>query len=86
MSVQESAIKLETLREDLKYSGLALFYGFEIEIKQVNDSFTFMKDGWSVWSCHKGWQSAKLVDGGYQQHEILDSLPEALDRVLNEQV
>jgi hypothetical protein len=35
-----------------------------------------------VWSCHKGWQTADLLDGSYRNHRIFNDLSGALKRPL----
>ncbi len=36
----------------------------------------------NVWSCCDGWQTADLVSGGYENHQMFERLEDALNRPL----
>ena len=60
---------------------LARQLGYAIN-RSADKGSSFMKDDRRIWSTRLGWQTADLNNGSYINHEIFNTLSDALKRPL----
>jgi hypothetical protein len=60
---------------------VALLRGYEVN-RSADRGSSFRNGQRRIWSTRMGWQTADLIAGQYQNHQIFSELPDALERKL----